>query len=395
MRIQDRTRDDHFRSDGRPKRILALDGGGLRGILTLGILERIEGLLRERHGGDPDFRLCHYFDLMAGTSTGSIIAAALAQGWSVARLRDQYLALGQRVFSRNPLRQGLFRPRYDKRALNEELREVLGAETTLDSPRLLTGLLVVTKRLDTGSVWPLGNNPRGRYFATDVEGSTRNADYLLWQVVRASTAAPSFFEPESITISATADHRPVVGHFVDGGVSPFNDPSLLAFLYATLDGYGVGWPTGADRLLLVSVGTGRKDPAERRSSIAIGHAVRALASVMQDCAAQQRALLQWMSQSPTAGVIDRELGDLRGDLVPGGPLLSYLRYDVDLRREGVTALDGSVAASGRLESLARFDVPGNMPLLHRLGVLAGQRDVDPGHFSPVFDVLPGPQVTTP
>lgn len=94
MAILDRTRDDHFRNDGRPKRILSLDGGGLRGILTLGILERIEALLRERHGGDPDFRLCHYFDLMAGTSTGSIIAAALAQGWSVTRLRDQYLALG-------------------------------------------------------------------------------------------------------------------------------------------------------------------------------------------------------------------------------------------------------------------------------------------------------------
>ena len=44
------TRDEHLRSDGRPKRILALDGGGLRGILTLGILQEIEDLLRDRHG---------------------------------------------------------------------------------------------------------------------------------------------------------------------------------------------------------------------------------------------------------------------------------------------------------------------------------------------------------
>ena len=73
------TRNQHFRSPG-PKRILSLDGGGVRGIATLAYLKKLEDLLRERHGGRADFRLCHYFDLIAGTSTGSIIAAAMAQG---------------------------------------------------------------------------------------------------------------------------------------------------------------------------------------------------------------------------------------------------------------------------------------------------------------------------
>ena len=76
------TRDEHFNALG-PKRILALDGGGLRGILTLGILRHVERVLDERHGGDASFRLCHYFDLIAGTSTGAIIAAALALEMSV------------------------------------------------------------------------------------------------------------------------------------------------------------------------------------------------------------------------------------------------------------------------------------------------------------------------
>src|SRR6266508_6884417 len=75
-----RTRDEHFQSDGTPKRILALDGGGLRGILTLEVLAKIEKTLGKRHGGEDSFRLCHYFDLIAGTSTGAIIAAALALG---------------------------------------------------------------------------------------------------------------------------------------------------------------------------------------------------------------------------------------------------------------------------------------------------------------------------
>jgi patatin-like phospholipase/acyl hydrolase len=59
----------------------------LRGILTLAILQRIETILRERHGGDPEFRPCHYFDLVAGTSTGAIIAATVSLGWSVEEIR--------------------------------------------------------------------------------------------------------------------------------------------------------------------------------------------------------------------------------------------------------------------------------------------------------------------
>ena len=66
-----------------PKRILALDGGGIRGALSLGFLERIERLLRERHA-NPDLRLRDYFDLIGGTSTGSIIAVGLAIGMDVA-----------------------------------------------------------------------------------------------------------------------------------------------------------------------------------------------------------------------------------------------------------------------------------------------------------------------
>ena len=55
-----------------PKRMLALDGGGIRGALTLGFLERMEGILRRRHL-KPDLRLSDYFDLIGGTSTGAII----------------------------------------------------------------------------------------------------------------------------------------------------------------------------------------------------------------------------------------------------------------------------------------------------------------------------------
>ena len=74
----------------RPRRMLALDGGGIRGLLTLGILEKVESLVAREPGG----RLCDYFDYIAGTSTGAIIAAGLARGMTVAELvqrTDSYL----------------------------------------------------------------------------------------------------------------------------------------------------------------------------------------------------------------------------------------------------------------------------------------------------------------
>src|SRR6185503_19389176 len=234
-----RTRDEHFFNDSGPKRILALDGGGLRGILTLSYLAQIESLLRERHGGGNDFRLAHYFDLIAGTSTGAIIAAALACGMSVAEITKKYFELGKKVFQTSWFRDGYLRARYDEAQLISELQDVYGSQTTIGDSRLQTGLLVVTKRLDSGSPWPISNNSRGRYYnARPNSGVIANSDYPLWQVIRASTAAPSFFNPEKIQIArGQADQQPTVGEYVDGGVSPFNNPALQAVMYATLDGY--------------------------------------------------------------------------------------------------------------------------------------------------------------
>ena len=102
-----RTRDQHLFDDG-PKRILALDGGGIRGALSLGYLSRMESMLRARNGNDPDFRLCDYFDLIGGTSTGSIIATGLALGFSTDKLIEIYRTLGEQVFEASFLRFGVF-----------------------------------------------------------------------------------------------------------------------------------------------------------------------------------------------------------------------------------------------------------------------------------------------
>jgi len=387
MSYKVRTRDEHFQNDGSPKRILALDGGGLRGILTLSILAQIEDTLKQRHDDQEQFRLCHYFDLIAGTSTGAIIAAALAQGMTVSEITEKYLKLGHKVFRKSLFRAGLIRALYDHTKLTEELQTVFGESATLGGPTLETGVLIVTKRLDSGSPWPISNNPRGKYYGPRRGSDTiPNAEYPLWQVVRASTAAPRYFEPEHLEIIKAEGKRSVIGEFVDGGVSPFNNPALQAFMYATMDGYRVGWPTGADKILLVSIGTGTRDPAVNPASLAATNAVKSLVSLMDDSASLVETMLQWMSTSPTARSIDRELGDLRHDLVAQSPLLTYLRYNVELSHDylhGVLELDLPTKA---IEPLSSMDDPENMPLLQEIGRIAGRRQVRSEDFPAYFDL---------
>lgn len=78
------TKRDHLDPNKGPKRILSLDGGGIRGVLTLQYLKVIETIVKERFGEET--LLCDDFDLIGGTSTGSIVAAGLASGMSVDEL---------------------------------------------------------------------------------------------------------------------------------------------------------------------------------------------------------------------------------------------------------------------------------------------------------------------
>src|SRR5882724_11140708 len=110
-------RDRHLFGKG-PKRMLALDGGGVRGAITVAFLERIEKLLveeaeRKRLAAERDGRqasdplgakggivLGDWFDLVGGTSTGAVIAGALALGKTTEQIKDFYLRLAPRVFKR-------------------------------------------------------------------------------------------------------------------------------------------------------------------------------------------------------------------------------------------------------------------------------------------------------
>src|SRR6476619_6591967 len=115
-------RDSHLFGPG-PKRVLALDGGGVRGAITVAFLERIEALLSQRQG--HPVRLGDYFHLVGGTSTGSIIAGALALGFSAAQLRDIYTRLAPLAFVRRKRSIPVFQPKFDVRALRGEIEKIV------------------------------------------------------------------------------------------------------------------------------------------------------------------------------------------------------------------------------------------------------------------------------
>src|ERR1700753_1216313 len=99
-----------------PKRILSIDGGGVRGGLVLGFLQKLEATLRERYGR-PDLVLCDYFDLIGGTSGGALLAAGLALGPRA----DDFLAsvngMGPRLFGNRSFRIPFFQARIDPKLI--------------------------------------------------------------------------------------------------------------------------------------------------------------------------------------------------------------------------------------------------------------------------------------
>ncbi|WP_028525198.1 patatin-like phospholipase family protein [Runella limosa] len=355
-------------------RILALDGGGIRGAITLGYLEKIEVILRERYQ-KPDFRLCDYYDLIGGTSTGSIIATLLALGKSVEQIKTLYLELGEAIFSEKEsfLRRYLlakFKPNKLKAKLDEHLGEL-----TLGAEELKTGLAIVTKRSDTGGTWVFHNNPHGKYYEA-------NKGILLKNIVRASTAAPSYFEPQQVNVGKNQQ-----GMFVDGGVSMYNNPALLLFMMATLQGFGYHWEVGEDKLMITSIGTGisndRIEMTEAAKRNNLYWALNAADMYMYDANMLGVTILQYLSESPTAIRINREIGDMKGDLLGGQKFLHYLRYNINLDENELNSLGFT---NINLQSLREMSKAENRFLLADIGTKAAEKQVKIEHFPKSFDM---------
>ncbi|CAA6827194.1 MAG: Patatin [uncultured Thiotrichaceae bacterium] len=361
------------------KRILALDGGGIRGLFTVQLLKRLESIIRERTN-DPNALLRDYFHLVGGTSTGAIIAGAIATGKTADELDTIYRDLGQSIFKSNPLRFGLFRSKFDSAPINAALDAHFDDMLIRDTTELGIGLSVVGKRMDTGSSWVVDNNPDGKYFSPE---KGNNGNYSLKQVIRASTAAPVYFDPEYIPISDTQ-----MGKFVDGGVSPHNNPALQMFMLATMKGYKYNWDKGEDNLFILSLGTGNwanKIPVHP-DKFSLFHsaknAILAVLSVMDDNQELNQCMMQWFGKA-TGPVrdIDRVIGNLESELLCDVPLFSYMRYDAMIDRSWLARELGITHFSDQqIERMRAMDALDTMDLLSEMGQKYAEKLIKPEHI---------------
>ncbi len=325
--------NERCKSSGQ-KKILALDGGGIRGMITVEVLAQIESLLRKRLKAGADFVLADYFDLVSGTSTGAIIASCVSLGMTVADIRDFYVKSGAAMFDKAFILKRL-RYKYEDEKLAERMQEVFGKDTTLGSDKLRTLLMMVMRNASTDSPWPISNNPAAKY--NDRKRADCNLNLPLWQLVRASTAAPVYFPPEVVKVG----RKQFV--FVDGGITMYNNPAFQSFLMATVDAYRLGWQAGQDKLLIVSIGTGTSSDANaelRPEQMNLLYNAGSIPSALMYAALNEQDLLCRVFGNCVAGdLLDREVGTLMAVKGPlDAKLFRYARYNAELSTEGLSEL---------------------------------------------------------
>lgn len=324
----------------QPRKLLALDGGGIRGVITLEILAEMERQLKKELGKDDGFVLADYFDYIGGTSTGAIIAAGLSLGFSVQKLLDFYLNKGKDMFDKNFLFKQ-WKALYNSGPLLEMLKDTFGADTDMDieNGKFKSLLLVCTMNRSTDSPWPISNNPFARYNAKDRTDCNRKIK--LYQLVRASTAAPVYFPPETLQWDPKDPSKTFT--FVDGGVTPYNNPSMLMYRMATHPAYNLNWPIGEDNLLLVSVGTGAA-PTEGGYDNLLDAAKGLPNNLLYAIQVEQDISCRTIGKCTYGAPIDRELGtmiplDQQGQPAADAPKtlrhFTYVRYNADLSEKGI------------------------------------------------------------
>jgi patatin-like phospholipase/acyl hydrolase len=258
----------------KPFKILSLDGGGIRGIYTAEILRRSE----EAFGrGAP---LANYFDMIAGTSTGGIIALGLGLGIPTAEIVGFYRDDGRKIFPPLPGRlfgraQRFIRSLRGPKLVHEALERALKG-------RFVDHLLgeAITRLVIPAFMMP---KTEIAVFKTDHHEDFRNDHATpMWKVARATSAAPTYLKG--------LEHEESGRIFIDGGVWA-NNPLMVALVDA-VTAYDIGF----EQIEVFSIGTGNapfalRKPDVFRGQIAWREAIKASMFLTTDNATAQAMLL--------------------------------------------------------------------------------------------------------
>jgi hypothetical protein len=235
--------------------------------------------------------------------------------------------------------------------------------------------MIVLRNATTDSPWPLSNNLSAKY--NDPQRPDSNLDFPLWQLVRASTAAPTYFPPEVITVGK----KEYV--FVDGGVTMYNNPAFQLFLMATTEPYRLCWPTGKEKLLLISVGTGASANANQNLSpgeMNLLYNAGTIPSALMAAALHEQDFLCRVFGDCVAGdPLDREVGDVIGEGILSVPkLFTYARYNAELSREG---LDELGLSNIQPEHVQQMDSVNFIDEMREVGRAIASRKIQAAHFA--------------
>ena len=212
--------------------ILALDGGGTRGIYSAKILECLEKSL--------NIPVKDCFDLIAGTSTGSIIAGAAAIGIGMERIVQLFECESPRIFQKKkPVCFSWFFSQYSKKPLETALDEHLSSTTKLGE--ISTPLMVISSDISNGGVWVF----KSKYMKELGYPYTKDGELLLKDAILSSCAAPTFFAPHELYNSLHKSNSLLA----DGGLWA-NNPSIFAYTEA-LAKFG----KKIDQIRILSIGT--------------------------------------------------------------------------------------------------------------------------------------------
>jgi uncharacterized protein len=222
----------------RTVRVLSIDGGGVRGLVPATVLSSLE-----RTAQRPVHEL---FDLVAGTSTGAILAASLCAPMpkSAAELVDLYLANLRRIFREDPVRKVtsvISSGKYDHAILESILEDNFGLAYLSDCR---TNLLIPAYDIENRDA-KFFKSWRARGIMNPSGEKRTDADYFLSSIVRAATAAPTYFEPARIS---SRSGIPLAA--IDGAVFA-NNPAMCALASARRL-----YPD-AERFMILSLGTGQ------------------------------------------------------------------------------------------------------------------------------------------
>jgi patatin-like phospholipase/acyl hydrolase len=312
--------------------ILSIDGGGIRGIIPATFLVEFE-----KRAGKP---ICELFDLIAGTSTGGILAATLTvpdssgkPKYSAEQIRTAYFEYGGDIFHKSLLRTvttlgGLVRPIYSPRTLDMMLEQYFGSARLHTT---LTEILVTAYDMTSSTPW---------FFKTSFAKHHRAPadDPLLTQVVRATTAVPAYFPPLMME-----------GHcMVDGGVFASN-PALCAYAQAH------NMYPEEEEFLVISLGTGLQIPQRNCQEIENWGIINWAVPIID---------VMLNSSSETVNYQMRALNGIK----------NYVRFQVQLDEDATGMDDVSKENMLKLDALAQKAVRQHSATIDRLCRILVKRD---------------------